>query len=118
MAGPVPSVSNPSPPTNLSPIATRFVGRSDELRQIEELFATGCQLVTLWGPGGIGKTRIATQFGLGASQRYAPGGIWFCELRAARNGNDLLSVIGVLLGVSLVSCKTLAAARRQLGRAL
>ena len=42
--------------------ATSFVGRNDELVGIATLLAdTNCRLLTLLGPGGIGKTRLALQ---------------------------------------------------------
>ncbi|MEV6280206.1 AAA family ATPase [Nocardia sp. NPDC051832] len=45
-----------------SPAATEFVGRQAELRQIEEVLATaGAPLLTLVGPGGIGKTRLTVE---------------------------------------------------------
>src|SRR5687767_1351999 len=40
--------------------ATEFVGRADELREIgERLAQPGCRLLTLVGPGGVGKTRLS-----------------------------------------------------------
>lgn len=56
----------PSPPASssrrgaLPPYATSFVGRERELRQIRTFLADpSCRLLTLHGPGGIGKTRLA-----------------------------------------------------------
>jgi predicted ATPase/DNA-binding SARP family transcriptional activator len=47
---------------NLPSSATGFVGREVELAEIAELFAgPNCRMVTLFGPGGIGKTRLALQ---------------------------------------------------------
>ncbi|GAA3067209.1 BTAD domain-containing putative transcriptional regulator [Streptomyces glomeratus] len=49
---------------------TRFVGRAPELARIRTLLASsGTRLVTLTGPGGAGKTRLATE----AALRYAEG---------------------------------------------
>jgi len=47
---------------------TSFVGRAEELEQIEELLTGGSRLLTLTGPGGIGKTRLAIE----AAQRVGP----------------------------------------------
>src|SRR5262245_31107447 len=54
--------SPPPPRNNLPSPATPFVGRSDELARIAELLDDpNCRLLTLTGPGGIGKTRLALQ---------------------------------------------------------
>ncbi|MBN1810736.1 MAG: tetratricopeptide repeat protein [Anaerolineae bacterium] len=57
------ALTHPHTPTlNLSPSPTPFVGREVELTEIAELLANpNCRLVTLFGPGGIGKTRLALQ---------------------------------------------------------
>jgi predicted ATPase/DNA-binding SARP family transcriptional activator len=50
------------PPHNLPPQPTPFVGRTDELAEIARFFNNPhVQLLTLVGPGGIGKTRLALQ---------------------------------------------------------
>jgi predicted ATPase/DNA-binding CsgD family transcriptional regulator len=49
-----------------------FVGRAAELRQIGELLR-GARLVTLIGPGGVGKTRVALRAAQAAESRYADG---------------------------------------------
>lgn len=55
------------PPHNLEPQPNVFVGRERELRQIAQNLANpACRLLTLVGPGGIGKTRLA----LHAAQTY------------------------------------------------
>jgi predicted ATPase len=47
---------------NLPPQPTPFVGRDTELKQIVQLLSdSGCRLLTLFGPGGIGKTRLALE---------------------------------------------------------
>ena len=47
---------------HLPPYPTPFVGRQDELAQISALLADpACRLLTLVGPGGIGKTRLAVE---------------------------------------------------------
>jgi DNA-binding SARP family transcriptional activator/predicted ATPase len=49
-------------PPNLPPVTTPFVGREAELADlIDHLADPGCRLVTLLGPGGVGKTRLALQ---------------------------------------------------------
>jgi predicted ATPase/DNA-binding CsgD family transcriptional regulator len=47
---------------NLPPVSTSFVGRQAELSEIAHLLADpACRLLTLVGPGGIGKTRLAVE---------------------------------------------------------
>lgn len=41
---------------------TSFIGRQEDLRALAELFAAGERLITLLGPGGMGKTRLARRF--------------------------------------------------------
>ena len=47
-------------PHNLPTQSTPFIGRASELTEITQLLADpACRLLTLVGPGGIGKTRLA-----------------------------------------------------------
>ena len=66
--------------TNLPIQATRLVGRVQELEAAGRLLADeDVRLVTLTGPGGTGKTRLALQLGAEALDRY-PDGVYFVEL--------------------------------------
>jgi predicted ATPase/transcriptional regulator with XRE-family HTH domain len=67
-----PSVAAPVAPSALPAESTSFVGRAVELAQIERYLADpGCRLLTLIGPGGIGKTRLAQR--AAAQARFAQG---------------------------------------------
>ena len=46
---------------NLPPSADLFIGRETEVDRIVELCQTGSTMVTLQGPGGVGKTQLAIQ---------------------------------------------------------
>ena len=47
---------------NLPPSPTEFIGREEELRALpRQLSDPGCRLITILGPGGIGKTRLAVE---------------------------------------------------------
>jgi len=59
-----------------------FVGRGADLMTIARHFDEGTRLLTLLGPGGTGKTRLAIRYGRGSLGDW-PGGIWFCDLSDA-----------------------------------
>ena len=65
------------------PEANEFVGRTAELRDIDEALRDR-RLVTLTGPGGVGKTRIALRAAAAAAARY-PDGACLVELSALRD---------------------------------
>ena len=67
-------------PLHLPPRLDEFVDRNRELRHIQELLAEN-RLVTLTGPGGTGKTRLATEVGRLSAEDF-PDGIFFVELAA------------------------------------
>ena len=58
--------------SNLPPERSSFVGREDELRQVTALLQ-GARLLTLTGPGGIGKTRLALKIAADQIGRFADG---------------------------------------------
>jgi predicted ATPase/class 3 adenylate cyclase len=65
-------------PNNLPTQLSSFVGRRAELDRVANAFTTS-RVVTIAGPGGIGKTRLALQFASEATERF-PGGAFFVEL--------------------------------------
>jgi predicted ATPase/class 3 adenylate cyclase len=66
--------------TNLPSPRTSFVGRRDELEEIDRLLEDpSCRLLTLVGPGGVGKTRLALAAAAGRIDRY-PHGVHFVPL--------------------------------------
>ena len=86
-------------PTNLPPSPTPIVGRDGELAEITALFAgAGVRLVTLTGPGGSGKTRLA----IAAADRLAStrtDGVYFVPLATANTADVMWSTIGETLGI-------------------
>ena len=75
-----------------------FVGRTAELRQIDGLLRNA-RLVTLVGPGGVGKTRIVLRAADAAASRYADG-ICLAELSALRDPSLLPHTIARRLGLA------------------
>ncbi|MFD7589462.1 BTAD domain-containing putative transcriptional regulator [Kitasatospora sp. NPDC059811] len=74
-----PEPRRPRPPGNPDAPLTSFVGREDDIRRVAELLGRA-RLVTLVGPGGSGKTRLATTAG---RRLTPPGGVWFVALAPA-----------------------------------
>jgi predicted ATPase/class 3 adenylate cyclase/predicted negative regulator of RcsB-dependent stress response len=68
--------------TNLPVSTTPFLGRERELVEVVDLL-DGTRLLTLTGPGGTGKTRLAAQAAGLASDNY-PDGVWWVPLAALR----------------------------------
>src|ERR1700748_670014 len=75
-----------------------FVGRTAELRQIDELLRDA-RLVTLVAPGGVGKTRIVLRAASAAAPRYADG-VCLVELSALRDPELLPHTIARRLGLA------------------
>ena len=70
----------PAPPaiqrlTNLPESTTSFIGRAENLAEIRELLVTN-RLLSLTGPGGCGKTRLALQAVTESQTRFADGVVW------------------------------------------
>jgi predicted ATPase/DNA-binding CsgD family transcriptional regulator len=68
----------PRPRGNLPAQITSFVGRDRELRNLLDL-VTANRLVTVIGPGGTGKTRLALRLAEELESDF-PDGVWLCDL--------------------------------------
>jgi predicted ATPase len=80
-AGPPPASPISAPPAlTLAPLPvppTRLIGRAAEVRDLEALLTRpACRLLTLLGPGGVGKTRLALRLAELLAHRYADGVLW------------------------------------------
>ncbi len=76
--GPDAPPTPPAPPTNLRTGLASFVGRDEDLGQVDSLIGR-FRLTTLIGPGGAGKTRLAVQSARPLLARF-PDGVWLVEL--------------------------------------
>ena len=86
-------------PTNLPVQRTVFVGREKEIDAARELLLRqDVRLVTVTGPGGIGKTRLAVQVASGLVEHF-PGGIHFVPLSPLNDPSLVASVIVQTLGI-------------------
>ncbi|MEX2212170.1 MAG: adenylate/guanylate cyclase domain-containing protein [Gaiellaceae bacterium] len=84
--------------TNLPVPATPFVGRERELEEVLGLLGRGdVRLLTLTGPGGTGKTRLALQAAAGAADDH-PHGVWWVPLGPLRDPQLVLETAGAAIG--------------------
>ena len=84
--------------TNLPVPLTRFVGRTREVREISELLQRE-RLVTLTGPGGTGKTRLAIETARRLLGDYVDG-VWFVALDVVREPALVVPTIAATLSVA------------------
>ena len=75
---------------------SRFFGRSKEAAAIRAALA-GSRLVTLTGPGGVGKTRLAVRVANELAGAF-PGGVYLVPLAAARDADGLVAAVAAGLG--------------------
>lgn len=94
-AGPAPALSLPVPGTPL-------VGREHEVDTVVSLVSGGHRMVTLLGPGGIGKTRLAIEAGRRiATDQERP--VVFVDLTAAETPADVIPTVSKYLGTDAES---------------
>jgi predicted ATPase len=78
---------------------TRLIGRDDEVTRVLGLLAdASTRMVTIFGPGGIGKTRLALAVADRGADRYADG-VAYVDLAAVTEASLVLPVIAEALGV-------------------
>ena len=84
------------PRNNLVAAATPFVGREEELAALADLIADPqVRLITLTGPGGIGKTRLALEAAVRELRplSHFPGGIFFVSLAPLESAEDIVAAL-------------------------
>ncbi len=91
-------------PNNLPRQATSFVGREDEQAEVLRLLANH-RLVTLIGPGGVGKTRLSLQVGFECLSAY-PDGIWFVDLAPLSEAQLVAEAAAGVLGLPLGAARS------------
>jgi len=85
-------------PGNLPFQVTSFVGRDEELAAVAKLLE-GSRLVTLVGPGGVGKTRLAVQTAAECVSRYRDG-TWFVDLAPINDESLVSKTVAAGLGLA------------------
>ncbi len=102
-ARPVPAVAPDRRPAPLPAPLTPIIGREDEIAAVVALLRNpDVRLVTLLGPGGIGKTRLAIEVArrmLEASGPGDPDGVSFTDLSAVRDAAGWPAAVTAALGI-------------------
>lgn len=88
----------PPPPTNLPARVGALVGRDAQVRTVDALLDVN-RLVTLTGPGGVGKTRLALEVAWGRLHGY-PDGCWWIDLQPVGSPADVVGAVVGALGMA------------------
>lgn len=84
-------------PGNLPHALSSFIGREKEIAEVKRLLATS-RLLTVTGPGGSGKTRLALQAAREAAGQSGAG-VWWCELAPLSDPALPAAALAEVLGV-------------------
>ncbi|MEP6659426.1 MAG: tetratricopeptide repeat protein [Acidimicrobiales bacterium] len=99
LLGEFPPVRSLGAPTNLPDPRTSVVGRAELVEHVCSFLRDGARLVTLTGPGGTGKTRLAVEVAKALEHAY-PDGVFFAALAPTRDLRAAWEVIAGVLGVT------------------
>jgi predicted ATPase/serine/threonine protein kinase len=106
--------------TNLSPHGSRFIGRKEDLKHLHAFFEDGASIVSIVGPAGTGKTRLALRY----AEKHLPdlsdrgGGAWLCDLTTAHDIKDICTAMAGVLNVPLTGSSSDEESVEVTGRAL
>ena len=84
--------------SNLPVQVSSFIGRERELEQIAAALGQA-RLVTLTGPGGVGKTRLAVRAAAQAAPRFGDGA-WLAELAPVRDPAGVVAAVAAVFSVT------------------
>lgn len=87
-----------SRPNNLPSQISSFIGREREEQEVAVTLRDS-RLVTIVGPGGIGKTRLALQVAADVLGEQYPGGAWFVDLTAVRSPDPIVGAVASALNI-------------------
>lgn len=92
-------------PNNLPLQLTSFIGRESEIRAVQNQLAQ-VRLLTLTGPGGVGKTRLSLQVAADCADQFA-NGVWFVELAALSQPALVAQRVATVLGLQEPTGRTI-----------
>ena len=102
---------------HVEPFRGSFVGRDADIEAIDRLVSRGARLVTLLGPGGVGKTRLLNRVAQRLDGAYEST-LW-CDLSSASSVSDVIgSVATAASGIAFSAATTAMIAIERVGRAL
>jgi predicted ATPase/DNA-binding SARP family transcriptional activator len=103
LAGPVQlqAAAAPAAPGNLRERLSSFIGRQGEVEQLSETVRS-CRLVTLVGPGGVGKTRLAVEVAASLREEHRDGA-WLVELAGVTETDGVAPAVAGALGAAASS---------------
>ena len=87
----------PVAPLDLPHVHSTFVGRDGDVADIVAHLGADHAVVTLSGPGGVGKTRLAVEIGTEMAETMT-GTIQFCDLTTAGDDDDVAPTVAALVG--------------------
>jgi predicted ATPase/class 3 adenylate cyclase len=94
-------------PNNLPTQLTPFIGRRKDLEALGKLLQQDdVRLITLVGPGGVGKTRLGLQVAAEGADAF-PGGVYFVDLVAIRDTDGVVFALAQAVGVQRVNNQTM-----------
>src|SRR5512143_1874215 len=86
------------PRTNLPVLPTPLIGRQREVEELAQLLHNPqCRMVTLTGPGGIGKTRLSIETASQVQDAFADG-VYFVPLASVNTTRSIVPVMGDAVG--------------------
>lgn len=85
-------------PVRLPVPLTDLIGRDGDIAEIHRMLASGARLITLIGPGGIGKSRLALAAGRASAPDFEDGAA-FVDLQSVHDADRVLNAIAQALGV-------------------
>jgi predicted ATPase/DNA-binding CsgD family transcriptional regulator len=103
-------------PNNLPVMFTSFVGRRTQVAALRAQLS-GSRLVTLTGPGGSGKTRLAAQTAAQLAERW-PDGVWWVDLSAVTDRAQIQETVAGAIGLLVESGDRLLIGQLRTRRAL